>query len=208
MKLSKIIMCVLPAVFLTSCVTQKAGKKPTDLMKVKAEYDSLAKKMVESVTYIGEPLKGLNEEQLASVAALLVMTRVATQNEGIKAITSTTLSERFWVEVLEICPPTPKDIGSKLPGCLGLELESSESMATCMNSKCREYESEPEKCDELKWKYERICEKENAGKLTEAVQCRMEEIEKMRGILQRISGRKLPPGPFPWPELEGGAIRR
>lgn len=206
MKIAKIIVSFLFAIVVSSCATQK--ELPKSVEKSKARYDLLSKNMTKSVAHIGKPLKTLNKQQQAAVAMLLVMTRVATQNEGIKAINNKAFTEGFWVELPEVCPPLPQDLGSKLPGCFAVESAYAESMASCMNSKCQKYEPDPDKCDQIKDKYESMCEKEHAGKLSAAVQCRMEEIENMRGVLERIPGHRLPPGPFPWPILEGRTIPR
>jgi len=176
----KLIAWCTTTIFPLSCNGQEGPNAA--YTKAKAEYDALAKGMVQSVAYIGEPLKGLTDEQQASVAALLVMTRMATRTEGISA-TATPL-EGFWVEVPGICPPMPGGLDKTFGDCFDQEIAYAQSMARCLD----EGKSEAE------------CERESAGDLSAAVICQMGQIEKMKGIIERIQGRKWPPGPFPWPE--------
>lgn len=182
-RLSVLVGCA-SSVFLLSCNGQERPDATPDYAQAKAQYDTLAKQMVQSLAYIGEPLKDLTDEQMASVAALLAMTRVAAQSEGLEAVASASLSEGFWVELPEICPPMPEVIQLKLGGCLGEELAYATAMARC--------EDEGKSEDE--------CEREAAPELSAAVMCRMRQIEEMRGIIGRIPGRRWPPDPFPWPE--------
>ncbi len=184
MKRLCVLVCCASILFLFSCTEQEGRERPASLEKVKAQYDSLAKRMVQSMAYVGEPLKDLTDEQLAAVAALIVMTRVASLNEGIEAIKSTSLSEGFWVELPEICPPMPESIQLELGGCLDEELAYAEAM-----SKCRDEGKSEEECD-----------RETAGELSAAVMCRMRQIEEMKRIIEHIPGRWWPPSPFPWPE--------
>ncbi len=174
-----LIICLAAAALI---VAGGPGTTAESLSKAKAEYEALAKRTAQSVAYIGEPLKNLTDEQLASVAALLVMARVAAQSEGIDAKVGASFSKGFWVEVPEFCPPMPKGIERQLKGCGAKELAYAVAMSKCLEEK-----------DES-W-----CERENAGKLSAAVMCTMEQIEKMKGIIQAIGGRRWPPGPFPWP---------
>jgi cell division protein ZapA (FtsZ GTPase activity inhibitor) len=178
-----VLVCCAVLVSLLSC----NGQETPSFTKAKAEYDALAKQMVQSVAYMGEPLKSLNDEQLAAVAALLVMTRLAAQSEGIEALASADLSEGFWVEVPEICPPMPSAIQRKLGGCLDEELAYAMSMAGCL----ADGKSEDE------------CERDAAGEAAAAAMCRMRQVEEMRRIIGRIPGRQWPPGPFPWPVAAG-----
>jgi hypothetical protein len=179
---SLLVYCVAGA-FLLSCEAQQVSGRPEAYRKAKAEYDGLANRVVQSVATVGGPLKDLTDEQMASVAALLVMTRVAARSEGIISRVSTSL-DGFWVELPEICPPMPKPIEFKLGGCLDEEIAYATAMAKCKD----EGKSDDE------------CDKETAAEATAAVLCHMRQLEELGGIIGRIPGRQWPPDPFPWPE--------
>ena len=151
--------------------------------KAKAEYDALAENAVQSLAYIGKPLKKLTDEQMASVAALLVMTRQATLSEGLNGGPGAGFAKMFWGEVRGICPPTPKFELTR-GGCLDEEIAYAQGMARC----------------EAEGRSREDCERENAGPASAALTCHMRAIEEMRGLILEIAGRKWPPRPFPWPE--------
>ncbi len=173
-----VLVCCTFVLFLFSCTGRGNQGPPPSVAKQKAEYDALAKQMVQSVAYIGEPLKDLTDEQLASVTALLVMTRVAAQSEGIEAIASTSIAETFWTEVSKIYPPMPK-VHSLLIGCL----EEQIAYAACR----------------AKGGTEEECGPEAAAEIT----CLMKQFEELKGFIWRIPGRQWPPRPFPWPVATG-----
>ena len=185
--MNRLAVCCISILLLLSCGGRPNQRDTNPTWKQKAEYDALAQQMVQSVAYIGEPLKDLNDEQLAAVAALVVMTRVVAQSEGAEAISSSSLVEGFWAEIVEICPPMPKRIQRELGGCFDEELAYAQSMSRCLDE----------------GKTEEECEREAAGELSAAVMCRMEQIEELKGFIWRIPGRRWPPGPFPWPVETG-----
>jgi hypothetical protein len=189
--LALLVPLVLASLALVACDETKPTREMAiaGARRAKAEYEKLAGSVVASLPVVAAPLEGLNEEQMASVAGLLVMTRVAARNEGVGSLHSAPLTNGYWAEIADLCPPLPNDLDSKLPGCLGPEVEYASSMAECLKERCPE--DEPG-CEAL-------CERVHAGKLSAAVACRMEEIDAMRGVIQKITGRPWPPGTFPWP---------
>lgn len=148
------------------------------LRQAQARYDSLAVQFRQTLRFVGEPLKGLTEEQQASVAALVLMTRVATEQQ----LVGGTLLEGFWTDVPEFCPPL-RSVTFSRGGCLDAEIAYASSMPRCLD----EGRSEAQ------------CEREAAGDLGAAVSCKMREIEALAGVIGRIPGRQWPPRPFPWP---------
>lgn len=178
-----IAMMVSMIVF--SCCSENQSSKPieSDVARMRADYDSLATKMIESLAYIKEPLSKLTDEQKASVAALLLITRVAAQQQAVAGITKTDLLSEMWVEIPDLCPPLPEDTLKRFGDCRDHELAYGIAMARCLE----EGKSEAE------------CEKESYGDLAAAVMCRMKEIEDLPGIIGLIPGRDWPPIPIPWP---------
>lgn len=174
------MMCMI--VF--SC-NENQNSKPTEseVAKVRAAYDNLSTKMIKSLAYIQEPLSKLTDEQKASVAALLLITRIAAQQQVVAGITKTELLSKMWEEMPDLCPPLPENTLKRFGDCRDHELAYGVAMARCLD----EGKSEAE------------CEKESYGDLTAAVMCRMKEIEELPGIIGLIPGRDWPPHPIPWP---------
>ena len=80
-----------------------------------ADFEHADQAMVRGVRMIGEGLDGLTDKQMASVAALVVMTRVATLMEGPEKIGD--VMDGFWTELLvDICPPLPDEGRQSLSG--------------------------------------------------------------------------------------------
>jgi len=178
----KLLLLLCLGVFLLSCSTNKSPEVPANLVQIQEEYQSLAKNMNASVAYIAEPLKGLTAEQKGSVAALIVMSRLAAQCEATPGKANLGLSEEFWFEVLKYCP-IPKKFDFSRGGCLDADLAYASGMARCLKE----------------GKTEDQCELENSVESAAAVLCHMKEIEQLRNTLLQIPGRQLPPRPFPWP---------
>lgn len=168
--------------------SENQSSKPTesDVARVRESYDSLATKMIKSLAYIKEPLSKLTDEQKASVAALLLITRVAAQQQVVAGITTTDLLSEMWEEMPDICPPLPENTLKRFGDCRDYELAYGVAMARCLE----EGKSEAE------------CEKESYGDLTAAVMCRMKEMEELPRIIDRIPGRGWPTHPFPWLVIE------
>ncbi len=177
-----LIVCCASVFFLQSCYVQKSR----DTITIQKEYDERAKQMVRSMAYVGEPLNELTDDEMEAVAALLVMTRLASQSED----ASPSLSGGFWVELQKICPPIPRAIQHKLGGCLDESIAYATSMARCLD----EGKSEGE------------CERESGGELSAHAYCQLRQLEEMEGIIRNIGERKWPPGPFPWPVESGGPM--
>ena len=148
--------------------------------KAHARYDLAKRQMTKSVASIGAPLKKLPREQMASLAAILVITRVVAQSDMSKI---TAGSEAFWRELDELCPPLPNAPEFKYGDCLDETIAYATAMQQCIN----------------KGKAEEQCDREEAGSGSAVVMCRMKQLEDMRGAINRIPGRDWPPGPFPWP---------
>ena len=92
----RVVACFTLSLLLVACSEQEVSETTVEAAgKAKAKYDALAEGMVQSVAYVGTPLKDLTKEQMAAVAALLLMTRVAAQSHGIESISSVSLSEGF-----------------------------------------------------------------------------------------------------------------
>lgn len=156
---------------------------PVDVAMGRNKYDSLTTNLAKSIAFIGKPLKNLNEEQAASLAALLVVTRQAALMEGYPTKTTDKFSGLFWTEIQNICPPLKKfeiDRG----GCIDEHIAYASAMASCLAEE---------------GKTEEDCERENWPEGAAVTDCIMHEMEKMKGLIGKIGGRVWPPKPFPWP---------
>lgn len=180
-RLSRAVCCGA-AVLCGACTTQERRDVPERSPQMQTEYETAVRQMVQSVAYIGEPLKGLSEEQMASLGGLLALTRVVARAEALGVATDAAL-EAFWTEVDGICPPMPQPPEFRYGNCLDEEIAYVAALARCRD----EGKSEEE------------CEREAGGELGAAVMCRMGQLEALRGVIGRIPGRRWPPGPFPWP---------
>lgn len=177
-----ISICCTFALFLFSCTGHQNQGPPPSVAKQKAEYDVLAKQMVQSVAYIGEPLKDMTDEQMASVAALLVMTRTVTQAEGIETIAGSGIAEAFWTEVSKIYPPgkgpKPRTCNLAGGGCFDADI----AYLSCLVSRV-----------------DKTTEKECWPESAAANACHMKQFEELRECIKRdIPGRQWPDQPFPW----------
>ncbi len=180
---SSLIFCTMIAIFLLVSGTIDAGQSKVDLRKVKTDFKRADRSMIEGVQMIGKQLTGLTKDQMASVAALVAMTRAATLMEGQKKFGQ--VMEGFWKETSEICPPLPKDTMKRFGDCRDHDLDYGVSMARCLE----EGKSESE------------CERENYGSLQMAAQCRMKKIEELNDVIRVIPGHDWPNPPIPWPEI-------
>ena len=179
----RFLICIVLA-FLTLSLTSCGGelRQPRNH---RADFKHADQAMVKGVRMIGEGLDGLTDKQMASVAALVVMTRVATLMEGPEKIGSA--MNGFWTELPEICPPLPEDTMKRFGDCLDFDADYVAAMAEC--------EKDEKKSEEE-------CEKDNYGSLGKAVRCRMKQIEALKDVIRIIPGRKWPDPPFPWPIVE------
>lgn len=174
------IMCII----IFSCNNARKSKLlETDVAKLRIGYDSLATQMINSLAYIQKPLNDLNKEQKASVAALLIITRIATQQQFFGEITKTDLISKVWEQMPDLCPEKPEVILNRFGDYRDQLMAYGVAMA-----KCLEDES----------KSESDCEKECWVEASECVEASMKELEELPGIIDIIPGRDWPPEPFPW----------
>ncbi len=161
---------------------QQSPEAMADFRRAAGQYDSVGGQFLQSLRLIGKPLKGLTEEQHASVAALLLVTRVVTEQQLTQQLAGGTLLESFWTDLPEVCPPL-RSITLTRGGCLDEDIAYVSALARCHD----EGKSEDE------------CEREAAPEAAAAVTCHMRQIEALAGIIRNIQGKRWPPGPFPWP---------
>lgn len=179
------IIAVIVGLTLFACYEgQSEPQDDAEFLKVSAAYEEASGNLIQSLDYIKQPLGTLDREQRAAVAALVMMTRVAAQQQSLGAKDST-LIDKMWVEIPDFCPPIPEVSMNLFGDCRDQEMAYATSMARCL-----------EDGD----KSEADCEKESYGDLTAAVMCRMQEIEALAGVIREIPGRDWPPSPIPWPE--------
>lgn len=177
-----IIATIVGLTVLSCDINQIEQPSEAEVIKARAAYDEMSTNMVESLEYLKQPLSTLNSEQRASVAALLLMTRVAAQQQAPGEI-GTAFIDQMWTEIPDYCPPLPENTLSRFGDCRDQELAYGTSMARCLEEDKTEAE----------------CEKESSGDLAAAVMCRMQEIDELSGIIGEIPGRDWPPSPIPWP---------
>ncbi len=184
MKLQILFLSALIFSLIISCSREeKYQQTDTKLSETQIKYNNLSNDLIKSIAYIKEPLKNLTDDQRAAVSALLVITRVASQQEYSLGSKTKSLLDGIWVDIPELCPPLPESTLKRFGDCRDQEMDYGVSW-----SKCRDEEKSEEECDE-----------ENAGELSAAVMCRMKEIEELANLIKVIPGRKWPPQPFPWP---------
>lgn len=156
--------------------------------KVRAEYTAFSDAVPESVARLAAPLARLDEEQKASVAGLLLAARIATLGEASATPVGRALSERFWTEMSKLLPPTPSSAETVHRSCLEESIAYASAMARCR--------SQDRSDDE--------CERRAAPEAAAEMQCKLEQMKKLGGVIGGLPGSPTPPGPFPWP-VEGGA---
>ncbi len=186
-KLEVNAMRILGSVVLTfivlSLMSCGGAKQPTMRpTAVQADLDRADRAMIGGLRMVGEGLNGLTDEQMASVAALVAMTRVATQMEGPGMLEG--VMEGFWTELPELCPPLTADTMKRFGDCRDHDTDYAVAMATCLD----------------KGKSESECEKESYGSLERAARCRMKELEALNDLIDLIPGRDWPSPPIPWPD--------
>lgn len=171
----------LGSAFLVACGSQQQRPAAPDYAKTRAAYDTATRRVTRSLAYVAAPLKSLTEEQKASLAALLTITRVVAQTE-VSGLGTPEVTAQLWSEVERFCP-VPKAVDFKYSNCLDEQIAYASAMKKC--------EDEGKSEDE--------CEREAAGEAAAAIACEMRKLEEMRGAIQGIPGRRWPPRPFPWP---------
>ena len=95
MNLVKTVLCISFVICSASCDTVEQRKDRTDLDNVVDKHVSLSRDMTKSTAYVGKHLEGLDDKQMASVAGLIMLTRVATLNETANYYRDTNLSREF-----------------------------------------------------------------------------------------------------------------
>jgi len=139
-------------------------------------------KFVKASRNLLEPLKGLNDTQIAALVTLGYSMRVIMLAGRPTAKVDKVILSRFKEVVDEVCPPLGNVAISKDP-CF----EATVSYLSALK-KCEDDGRDEDECFEA-W-----------GPGGQAVMCTMKELENMRGQLADIFGRLKPPRPFPWPK--------
>ena len=158
------------------------------------QYDSLATAMIQSVQYVGHPLRSLTEEQQASVAALLVMTNAIARSGRFLGDRGNDLTGGFWTEVGGICPPMPERPEFSRGECWAEEVAWALAMASC---KDEDDEAAAAECRDMA-----------ADEEAAVIMCHFRQLQDLEGVIGRIPGGTWPPGPWPWPDVEGGRVPR
>jgi hypothetical protein len=150
-------------------------------------YDTAAARLKQSLAYIAAPLARLTPEQKASVAALLIATRVTTEDQLLHPKGGGAL-QAIWPDLQDICPPL-KSVSFSRGGCLDAEIAYASAMAKC--------EKDGKRPDQ--------CEIEAAPEAAAAMDCQLKAFQALPGIIHGLPGRAWPPRPFPWTDF---AVRR
>lgn len=147
--------------------------------KLAAEFDE----MVKASSILLEPLKELNDKQLAAVATLGYMLRFTTFARRPALKIDEDILSHFEKIVDDLCPPLGEMSFSRDP-CFEASIQYAVALKKCKDDDNRE----EEECHEA-W-----------GHIADAVSCTMKEMQEMKGWLSDIFGRLDPPIPIPWPE--------
>jgi hypothetical protein len=175
---------LIAAVLSVSCKreSQKKVDNTSLLKESESSYNATHLKLIESIKFIAEPLQELNDEQMASVAALLHITRVIAHDEYTQN-KSRGITDQYWQEIRKVCSPLPILDLSK-GGCLDVNIGYAVSMARCLEDGTKNIEE---------------CERESSGDLATVINCHMTQIEELPQIIRKIEGRDWQGHPFPWP---------
>ncbi len=141
-------------------------------------------KLVKVSRNLLEPLKNLDESQIAALVTFDHLMRIVQLAGRPAANIDEEILNRLNGVINEICPPLAR-VGIIKDPCF----EASISYVSALK-KCRE-EDPPRDEDECF---------EAWGPGTQAVMCTMRELEEMKGQIGDILGRLKPPSPFPWPK--------
>jgi hypothetical protein len=179
-----VLSLALLASVISACQTSRAPSEEqlARYRKVAAEYDTFGAQAAQSVAYLGEPLKGLNQQQQASVAALLILVRVAAETSALGRGSEPQPIDRIWSALPDVCPPI-RNASFSRGGCLDADLAYASAQASCLK----------------KGRTEADCDRESAPLGAVAVQCHMKELQERIRTIRGLPGRRWPPGPFPWP---------
>lgn len=183
---------VLLALVVAACQNGagEAGGEATDADRAEYErsvaaVDSTAEAAIASVGHIAGPLRTLNPEQQASLAALLAVTREVAQASVVLGERGDRLTTALRAELQDICPPMRQMPPSA--GCLDADVAYMSALAECD----RDGRDESE-CPAA-WE---------AG--AASFECHLRAFETLVAAIRVLPGRRWPPQPFPWmPSLPG-----
>jgi hypothetical protein len=183
---------VLSGAALSSCSRNREppAEAVAAYQKALSHYDTLADQLAQSVAYLGQPLQSLSEQQQASIAALLILTRVTAQAEAVRPADAKGALEAVWGRMADVCPPV-RSVSFSRGGCLDQSIAYAGAMARCL----KEGKSESE------------CEKLSAPEGAAEIACVMRQLEGLQGVIGGLPGRRWPPAPFPWPIDTGPIVR-
>jgi len=138
--------------------------------------------MIKATSYLLQPLKSLNEEQVAAVVTLSLLTQGVTGAARVLPKSGKDIVASFKKELVEICPEFGRSIRSD--PCFDAEVAYVSALRKCEDEGRGESE-----CPEA------------YGWMGALVQCDMKKLENLKGIIKDIRGELKPPKPTPWPEL-------
>lgn len=163
--------------------SERAVRAPAEhASEIRSELGGVDSALKTGARTVGRGLRDLSDEQMASVAALITIARMASLMEG--PATMKQAMPETWRAMHEVCPPLPKVDLERFGDCRDFDADYGVGMARCLD----EGRSESD------------CEKENYGALEQAAGCRMKEIAALGGLIEHIPGGDWPPSPIPWPE--------
>jgi hypothetical protein len=142
------------------------------------ELDSLVKASGDLL----EPLKGLDESQIAAVVTLGFAMRVVMLAGRPAAKIDRGILTQLEETIYEVCPPLGSISISRDP-CLEASIQYAQAL-----KECQDEGRDEDNCPEA-WGY--------GG---QTVMCAMKEVEEMKRQIEDILGGMEPPRPFPWPE--------
>ena len=154
------------------------------LTKARQDINTEYKKFAKAAGQLLEPLKKIDDKQVAALATFGYLTRaIHLANRPSLSIDSGTLKQ-FTDLVDQICPPLGEVSIAKDP-CFEASVAYASALVSCRNDDPPRDEDE---CFEA-W-----------GNGAQAVMCAMQDIENMKGVIGGFLGGIRPPQPFPWPE--------
>jgi hypothetical protein len=150
--------------------------------RVLGRYEAAVEDLEQSIPVIAGPLRGLTEEQQASLAAVLIATRTLARAEVLSDSGRLAISDDYWAELQAICPPL-RSFSFSRGGCWAAEVAYASAAASCESG-------DDADCVET-W--------EAAAALAE---CQLQQLDNLASAIRAVPGRPWPPQPFPW---ESGA---
>jgi len=163
---------------------EKEGKEK--LAEARKKVKGQLEQLVEATGYLLEPLKKLNEEQIAAVVTLGYLVQGVKLAKYSAAKLGEEIVVRFEKELSKISPslsPLARDSLITDRPCFSSELAYAEAMAKC----------------EKEGKDEAHCYDAQAA-MSGMASCMMKHLLQIKGRIVDILGRLKPPRPKPWPE--------